>query len=113
MRLLNPLSVVQAFVWLPFVISSVLALQACSSDPDLNFVNAQDTYNVIVQELLNNREAFSDEKWREEVLPLINAGNVALDRYGALVEAGSDTSGTQATLQAVIIDLVTIVEQLE
>lgn len=81
------------------------ALSGCSSNPRADFANAQAAFNGTVQTLVANRDQFSDQEWGDTILPLINAGDTALDQYDVLTAAGLSAESATATLRQVLIAL--------
>jgi len=94
--------------WKSPLISLVLTLTllaGCASTPLETAVQTQDAYNGAVTVLIEARTVgvIDEETWQEEVLPLINAGDQALDLYKARIDAG--LSGDSALRQ--VADVLT------
>ena len=99
--------------YLPLILLMALLASGCQINPRVDFANAQSAYNAAVQELINHRDQFSDEAWEEDVLPLINAGDSALDQFDVLTSAGQPADSATQTLRIVLVELSQLLETLE
>jgi len=89
----------------------VLSVAGCNANPRVEFANAQDTYNAVVSQLIENRDKFDD--WEGDVLPAIKAGDAALDQYDLLTQAGLPADSAKDTFRQVLVLLSTLLEQVE
>lgn len=92
-----------------FILMLIL-IAGCTANPRVDFANAQDTFIVTVQTLQQNRDQFTEEEWRDDIVPLVNAGDAALDQYDTLTRQGLPPDSAAATLREVLKALQPFIE---
>jgi hypothetical protein len=85
---------------LAVVLLSTVALTAlvggCADTARGRFVQTQDVYITATQALIAARKRgdIDTTTWKEDVLPLIRAGDQALDQYDAATQSGADPTAS-------------------
>lgn len=79
----------------------------CASTPREQYAQVQDAYISTVTVLLEARSTgeIDEDTWQQDVVPLINLGDQALDQYGAATQSGGDPVPALITVRDVLAKL--------
>ena len=91
----------------------MLAVSGCSTAPRVQFANAQETYIATLTTLAANRDSFTDQEWQEDILPLVNSGEAALNQFDVLTAAGLPAGSATTTLRQILVALEPWLQDLD
>jgi hypothetical protein len=85
----------------------VCTITGCASTPREQYAQVQDAYISTVTVLLEARSTgeIDEDTWQQDVVPLINLGDQALDQYGAATQSGNDPTPALITVRDVLAKL--------
>jgi hypothetical protein len=98
--------------FLTAIIALVLMVGCQTGDPLKQYATVQESYIVVTQIVIEARITgrISDDRWHNEVYPLIKTGDVLLDQYYAQVVGGLDTTAAVNDLRSILVQLQTFVD---
>lgn len=84
-----------------------LTVYGCTLTPREGFIQTQDAYISVVNVLLEARSAgdIDETTWQDDILPLINLGDEALDQYDAETAAGLPGETSLLTIHDILAQL--------
>jgi len=76
----------------------------CSPKPEVQYAQVNDTFIATTQALIEAREdgRFDAETWENDILPLIEVGDILLDEYHAAVAADLPTDSVLDRIRRVL-----------
>lgn len=87
------------------LLALVLSLTVgCSPKPEVQYAQVNDTFIATTQALIEAREdgRFDAETWEDDILPLIEVGDILLDEYHAAVAADLPTDSVLERIRRVL-----------
>jgi len=98
---------------------SLLMFVSCSSDPQTKrlqvYTAVQEGYITTVEHLTNKakRGEYTEKQWTNEVLPLINTTNHAMDMYYAVIKTGKPAPDQLETIRVLLKQLKSYIERTQ